>query len=240
MLRLILFGLFMLIYVPLTVLFFPIKWLLGLIRPELGDRLSYANVRFLCITVRFIAGQVPKLYGLEHLPQDETLLYVGNHRSMFDILLTLPSLPGRPILIAKKELEKIPVLKQYMNSIHCLFLDRDNLKDGMKVILAAIDLARRGRSVFIYPEGTRAKDDDMLPFKEGSFKIATKVGLRIVPIAIKYEGSVTEDHLPILRKTPVSVMFGQPFALSELSDEERKFPGQYARERIQEMLSKLN
>ena len=83
-------------------------------------------------------------------------------------------------------MEPIPLLSSWMKYLHCLFLDRKDIKAGMKTILTAIDEAKNGVSICIFPEGTRNKNEselDMLPFHEGSFKIATKSGCPIIPVS---------------------------------------------------------
>ena len=102
--------------------------------------------------------------------------------------------------------------------------------------LKAIDLIKSGVSVFVFPEGTRARTEEMLPFKEGSFKIASKTGCRIVPIAITGSSAIFEDHLPWLKSGEVIVEYGKPFTIAELSEEDRKFPGRYTRSLIASML----
>ena len=78
-------------------------------------------------------------------------------------------------------------------NLHCLFLDRQDIKAGMKTILTAIDKVKSGISICIFPEGTRNKGEnelEMLPFHEGSFKIATKAGCPIIPIAISNSAEI--------------------------------------------------
>ena len=76
----------------------------------------------------------------------------------------------------------MPLLRTWMRRLHCLFIDRENVKEALKTILAGIDNVKNGISMCIFPEGTRNKTDDlMLPFKEGSFKIAEKEWLSDYP-----------------------------------------------------------
>ncbi len=102
-------------------------------------------------------------------------------RSFFDVPLTYPRCPIRTGYIAKKEMEKVPLLSTWMKRyLHCLFLDRKDMKQGLKTILTAVEKVKSGISICIFPEGTRNKNEDeldMLPFHEGSFKIATKAKL---------------------------------------------------------------
>ena len=104
--------------------------------------------------------------------------YIGNHRSYFDIVLSYSRCPIRTGYIAKKEMERYPLLSNWMRYLHCLFLDRKDIKQGLKTILTAIEKIKSGISICIFPEGTRNKNKDeleLLPFHEGSFKIASKI-----------------------------------------------------------------
>ena len=221
-----------------TVSFFvilPVEWIIGKFSPRIQERSSLAIVKWAFRLVIFISGCKPRIIGYENVPKDEAVLYVGNHRSFFDIIITYALVPSQTGYISKKE-NRVPILTQYMNNIHCLFLDRKDVKQGMKVILKAIDLIKSGVSVFVFPEGTRARTEEMLPFKEGSFKIASKTGCRIVPIAITGSSAIFEDHLPWLKSGEVIVEYGKPFTIAELSEEDRKFPGRYTRSLIASML----
>ena len=120
-----------------------------------------------------------------------------------------------------------------MLNVNCLFLDRNNIKEGLKTILAGIEKVRRGVSVWIFPEGTRNKNEqlsDLLPFKEGSLKIAEKSGCPVVPVAIKGTAEVFEKHIPLICPSHVVI---------ELDPENRKFVGAYTREKIAGMLSEM-
>ena len=92
-----------------------------------------------------------------------------------------------------------------MKRLHCLFLDRNDLKQGLKTILTAIEKVKSGISICIFPEGTRNKNEDeldMLPFHEGSFKIAAKANCPIIPMAISGSADIWENHFPRVKKNP--------------------------------------
>ncbi|MBR4168648.1 MAG: 1-acyl-sn-glycerol-3-phosphate acyltransferase [Lachnospiraceae bacterium] len=213
----------------------PAEWLIGKFNPDLQERSCLAIVKWAFRLVIRIAGCKTKVIGHENVPENEAVLYVANHRSFFDIIITYTLVPGRCGYISKKE-NRVPILTGYMNKIHCLFLDRKDVKQGMKVILTAIQYIKDGISICIFPEGTRAHTSEMLPFKEGSFKIASKTGCKIVPIAITGSSAIFEDHLPLLKKGEVIVEYGKPFTIAELSPEDQKFPGRYTRGLIESML----
>jgi 1-acyl-sn-glycerol-3-phosphate acyltransferase len=124
--------------------------------------------------------------------------------------------------IAKKEVKKFPILSLWMKNMTCLFLDRDDMRQGLKTILTAVDNVKAGYSVFIMPEGTRNHNEEMLPFKEGSFKVAEKSGCPIVPIAFSNTDALYELHKPWIKKAKVVVHFGAPIYLDNITREEKK------------------
>ena len=165
-----------------------IFWIIGKFAPRTADLCQLRIVQFILKGVGFLAGAKTTFIGEENIPKDEAVLYVANHRSMVDIVLTYARCPGLTGYIAKKSVNKVPALRAWMKRLHCEFLDRDDIKQGMKVILSAIDKVKNGISIFIFPEGTRNRDKEdttsILPFKDGSFKIAQKSGCKIIPVAI--------------------------------------------------------
>ncbi|MBP3927049.1 MAG: 1-acyl-sn-glycerol-3-phosphate acyltransferase [Clostridium sp.] len=204
---------------------------------------SLRIVRKMFVKILKMAGVEVTVKGYEKIPKDRPVLYVGNHRSYFDILVGYTTVPGRVGFIAKKEMEKIPLLSGWMINVNCLFLDRKNIKEGLKTILAGVEKIKRGVSVWIFPEGTRNRNSDpkeLLPFKEGSLKIAEKSGCPVVPVAITGTADIFEKHIPYIIPGKVTIEFGDPIFLKELPPEERKFAGAYTRKRIIEMLEKEN
>lgn len=216
------------------------EWL-GKKHPEKKDWQSLHVVQVMFRLILRISGVHITVKGQENIPEDRAALYVGNHRSYFDILVGYTTVPYLMGFVAKKEMERYPLLRNWMRNVHCLFLDRENLKEAMKSILAGIDQVKKGISVWIFPEGTRNRNEDileMLPFKEGSLKIAEKSGCPVVPVAITGTAEVFEKHLPRIKSSQVTIEFGKPFIVKELPPENRKFVGAYTREKILEMLEK--
>jgi len=142
------------------------------------------------------------------------------------------------VVLAKKEMHTLPFISSWMRNLHCLFLDRENIREGMKTILEGIDLVKHGHSIFIAPEGTRNHEKEMLPFKEGSFKIAEKSGCPIIPVAMSNTDSLFEKHLPWIRKGHVIIEFGEPINIKDLQPENRKRLAPYVQGIIKEMLDK--
>lgn len=220
------FILIVIFVVSFLIFFSPVMfvlWLIGKKKPSIKDKASRAIIYRAFGVVRFIAGTKLVVLGKDNIPTDSAVLYVGNHRSYFDIILSYISVPGITGFIAKKEMNRYPLLRGWMRYIHCLFLDRDDIRQGMQTILTGIEKVKSGISIFVFPEGTRNKsDDEFLPFKAGSLKIAEKSGCPIVPVAINNSDEVFEKHLPRIYKTTVVIEFAPPIYPNQLDKEARK------------------
>ena len=165
-------------------------------------------------------------------------MYIPNHRGAFDILLLYSRMPGLTGFVAKDSINKAYLLRDWMKKLYCLFLNRDNPREGLKTILQGIEYVKKGVSICIFPEGTRNKGEGLLEFKEGSMKIAEKTGCLIVPIALTNTAEIFDNHKPWIRPCKVVIEYGTPIDPKTLSKEDKKRMGAICREIIQELLDK--
>ena len=133
---------------------------LGKKDPHARDLETIKMVRSVFGLLLKLAGVTVTVKGAENIPEDKAVLYVGNHRSYFDILVGYTTVPTLLGFVAKKEMEKIPLLRTWMVNANCLFLDRKNIKEGLKTILQGIEKVKNGVSIWIFPEGTRNTNED--------------------------------------------------------------------------------
>lgn len=176
--------------------------------------------------------------GKENIP-NEPVLFVSNHRSYFDVLVIHTTSGKRPGFVAKKEMEKFPLLNWWMKDIACLFLDRKDIKAGIQMIMDAAALIKQGHSMVICPEGTRNQKKEMLPFKEGSLKVAEKAGCPVVPVTLIDTDQLLEARPGFdIRKGNVKVIYGKPFYIKDLSKEQRKKAGAYVQDIIRDTMEK--
>ena len=228
---------FLILSIPILL----VEWIVGKFSPMAKEISSLRIVQAVFKAVLWVGGVKVTFIGEENVPKDAPVLYIGNHRSFFDVPLTYPRCPIRTGYVAKKEMEKVPLLSTWMKRLHCLFLDRKDIKQGLKTILEAIEKIKSGISICIFPEGTRNKNEnelEMLPFHEGSFKIATKTNCPIIPIAISNSANIWEAHFPKVKPTHVIVEYGKPIYVDELEKEDKKHLGAYTQNMILEMLKK--
>ena len=229
-------AVFLICSIPLMI----IEWIIGKFNRGLRDRSSLAIVQWAFRVMIVFAGTKVIVKGEENVPKDTAVLYVGNHRSYFDIILTYIRVPRLTGYISKKEMNRIPLLGVWMRYLHCLFLDRHDIKQGLKIILEAIEKAKSGISICVFPEGTRNKGgEEMLPFHEGSFKIAEKAGVPIIPITLVNTAEIFENHLPKIKKTTVIIEYGEPIYMNQMEREDRKHIGAKVREMIGERYEEL-
>ena len=234
MIRLILAAMWLVFFFITGIPLILVELLLGKINKKARDYSSLRIVQFILKGVLFIAGTKTTVIGIENIPKDEAVLFVGNHRSLFDVVIAYTLMPGLTGFIGKKELSKVPFLNIWMKFVNCLFLDRNNIRAGMKTMLTGMDMGREGISMTIFPEGTRSESDKMLPFKEGSLKIAEKTGCKIIPMVQNNTESCFEKQYPRVRKAHTVLEFCEPIEVDKLTKEEKKFLGAYVQKIIQE------
>lgn len=236
--RVILVALAIVLFLIVSLPLYFILWIVGKFNPHAKEYASQKVVKAAFRFVFWFTGSKITTLGLENVPENEAVLYVGNHRGLADIpvsYITVPTLTG---FVAKKEIKKIPIFSWWMKNLNCLFLDRNDMKEGLKTIMAGIELLKNGCSIFIMPEGTRNRGNelDLLPFKEGSLKMAEKSGRSIIPVAISNTAAVFEQHMPWVKKAHVIIHYGKPINPALLSREEKKHLGVSVRETIIDML----
>lgn len=240
MIRILMIAIFLVVYFLLSIPAWGIIWLIAKKDQELADRISMKCVRLGFGGIIFLSGTKVHVTGQENIPKDKAVVYIANHRGMFDIVTAYMYMPRPTGFIAKKEVEKIPLLRVWMRCIRCLFLDRKDLKAGMKTMIAGVKQIKAGHSMYICPEGTRNKNKELLPFKNGSFILASKSGSPVVPVAIKGTDDAFENNHPKrITKAEVYLSFGKPFYIAELAQEDQDNIGEYTRGLVQKLLDEM-
>lgn len=237
MIRLIITVLFLVVFFIFSIPMFGILWVIGEFNKPKKDIIALRIVQWAFKVIRFCAVSKRRLSDMR-IYKDEPVLYVGNHNSDFDTIIVYSMLPGLTGFVAKKEMEKIPLLHHWMKLLYCLFLDRKNIKEGLKTVLQGIEYIKNGISITIFPEGTRSRTGEMAPFKEGSLKFAEKTGCKIIPVVQNNTRQIMEAHSPFIRKAHTILEFGEPIDVKSLDKEQKKFLGAYTQEIIQKIYDK--
>ena len=122
--------------------------------------------------------------GLEKLENVKTGALYPNHQSIIDVAVTAKAIKRPHGYVAKKELDNIFLISDAMRLIDCQFMDRNDVRQSVKVISAATKSVKEGHLMVIFPEGTRKIRGEMGTFKAGSFKISQKAKADIIPVTI--------------------------------------------------------
>lgn len=160
-----------------------------------------------------LAGGDVEVIGSENIP-DDSGVYIANHQGNFDIPIILAYTGRVRGFMAKKEVEKIPIVNRWMKNINCIFIDRNNVRassiDEVKKLL--LD----NKSITIFPEGTRSKGGDMKNFKKGAFYIARDTGKPIIPITIDGSYKMMEmGKAYIIKPAKVYITIHKPVYISK-------------------------
>lgn len=191
--------------------------------PAAADRFTRKYVEIAFAGILFISGVKVEATGLENIPEDRTVVFYGNHQSIFDIICSYQFTKGATGYLAKDNLLKVPLLRTWMRYVHCEFLDRTDLRKGLETIGTCAAAVEQGVNFFVFPEGTRNRvKGTLLPIHAGSFKIAQKAGAPIIPVAISGISDTFDNHKPAVHKSHVLIQFGSPIETAGLKPAERK------------------
>ena len=168
-----------------------------------------------------LSGTKVTVEGLENLPKGP-VVFISNHQGNFDIPILIAFIDKPKAFIAKIETLKLPFISSWMRQMKCVFMDRNDIRQSITAINQGVKYLKEGYSMVIFPEGTRSGGVEMGEFKAGSFKLATKSGVPIVPIAINGSYNIMGKKSLIVKPAEVRVTILKSIETSHLSKEEIK------------------
>jgi 1-acyl-sn-glycerol-3-phosphate acyltransferase len=155
--------------------------------------------------------------GRENYSPEQNYLVISNHAGMADIPLLLGSMNLNLRFLAKEELGKIPLFGRVLRQAGYVMIKRGQNRDALKSLLAATEVLKSGRSVHIFPEGTRSADGELLPFKRGAFRVAKKGGAPVLPITIIGSHLITPKNSLKINKGTIRIIIDKPLLPSQFS-----------------------
>lgn len=167
-----------------------------------------------------MSGARVNILGKENIPDDRTVLFVSNHQGNFDIALFMSHIDKPKGYVAKLEMKQIPVLRTWMEYMNCVFMDRSNVRKSAEAITEGIKILKKGHSLVIFPEGTRSKGIKTGEFKAGSFKLATKANVPIIPVTINGTYKLMEQNKSKIKPAEVEIFIHPMIETANLTKEE--------------------
>ena len=167
-----------------------------------------------------VIGIEMDIKGVENIP-DGPCVFMSNHTSIFDIPILISCIDKELGFIAKEELLKIPLIGYWVDKGKNVALNRSNPREGIKSIIQGVEYLKEGYSIVIFPEGTRSRTGELLEFKKGSSKLATKSKKPIIPVYISNAHTLHKDKFKF-KSGKVTVIFGEAIETNNLSKEEEK------------------
>jgi 1-acyl-sn-glycerol-3-phosphate acyltransferase len=204
----------------------PLKWV-GLLY-ELGHigvglALGLAGIRY-------------RVTGREHVPRDRAVVFCSNHQSNVDPPVLFRALHRRLHILYKAELSRLPILGTVMQVGGFIPVPREQKEAAMEAIEQAAASIRSGHSFLIFPEGTRSRTEQLLPFKKGGFIMAIKAQAPIVPVAISGGRDAMRKGSAIVRPVRVRVRIGDPVETTGYTLDDRDTLIEVVRGRIEALL----
>lgn len=207
-------------------------------KKEEMDKLIFQTARKWAQKLVKKTGSTVEVYGKEHLPKEDSFVIVSNHQGNFDIPILIGFLE-RPIgFISKVEVKKLPIIRDWMVYMNCVFLDRKDRRQAIKAINQGAENIKHGTSIVVFPEGTRSKGMEMNIFKSGSFKLAQKSESPIVPVAIKGSYKIMEQNGNMIKPAHIKVTILPQIKAEDYKDKDLKELAQEVQELIFKELQK--
>ena len=184
-----------------------------------------------------LSGIRVRVAGAQNVPHDRAAVFCSNHQSNVDPPILFDALHPRMHILYKAEIDAIPILARSFRLGGFIPIDRRNKESALRAIETGAASIRTGNSFLIFPEGTRSRTADLLPFKKGGFVMALKAQAPIVPVAVQGGRAAMRKGSSIIRPVTVSIRVGEPIETAGLSLENRDALITRTRQRIEALLA---
>lgn len=213
------------IFLYISIIYLPLFLLLD---EDTSIRIAREKIKFISkVIIRSLDVKVEVIYkdrkAIDDLDKKKGIIFVANHQSNIDIPVILTGLDIDVGFVAKEEMKSWPFFSTWMKKSKCVFINRENPREGIKSIKESVKVAKSGYPIVIFPEGERTLDGNMIDFKKGSFKLATETNGVIVPLTVIGSFEIQKrGELKMKRHCKVKLIVDEPIEMSALSKDEIK------------------
>lgn len=194
-----------------TVAFGTIAIVASLLR--LRGRIYYWCTREWSRAIVWSTGAPVRTVGLERVDWTRPHVLVSNHTSVFDIVALASVLPAPFHFVGKKELNRIPLFGTAWRAAGHISIDRSNRKAALEGLARAGERIRRdGGIIIVFPEGTRSRDGQLRPFKNGAFVLSAQAEIPVIPVMIRGTNRLQVPGRLAIRPHPIELVFGEALA----------------------------
>jgi len=184
-----------------------------------------------------LSGIRVRVAGAQNVPHNRAAVFCSNHQSNVDPPILFDALHPRMHILYKAEIDAIPILARSFRLGGFIPIDRRNKESALRAIETGAASIRTGNSFLIFPEGTRSRTADLLPFKKGGFVMALKAQAPIVPVAVQGGRAAMRKGSSIIQPVTVSIRVGEPIETAGLALENRDALIKRTRQRIEALLA---
>lgn len=235
-------GTGLLLFIYISILYLPI---IAMKDERTGVKLARKKLRWLSkLVLKSLDVKLRVVYknrkNINILEREKGIIFVCNHQSNLDIPVIVSALHIDVGFVAKKEMKSWPFFNIWMKRSKCVFLNRENPREGIKDIKEAVKVVKDGYPIVIFPEGERTLDGEILRFKKGSFRLATETNGIIVPLTLKGTFDIQKrGEWKMRRNQLVTVIVDEPIYADSLSKDEVKDLSTKVREIIENNYKKI-
>jgi 1-acyl-sn-glycerol-3-phosphate acyltransferase len=175
-----------------------------------GGRMQHACAKWWARTLLFVCRVHVDLRGVENLAPGQTYVFVANHQSYLDIPVAFGYLPANFRIMAKASLFHIPFLGWHLKRSGHMPVSPGNPRGAARSLLKAAAHVREGMPVFVFPEGGRSLDGNLGEFKPGTFLLAIKAGVPVIPVTMNGTRAVLPVDSWVIRSGRVEIILHAP------------------------------